>query len=200
MVWNGRLIRLAEFEEAGPDVALRQISWMMEQERIWGQFMKKPPGIPRDEWSPRVEWRADKTQMAIIQVLKQHFYLKASKGGPHSVRWGIRLVAERLAERNGTPGSYYLPYNPTTGLGCKAFPEAMERYRWPDTDGTKAPPTTPLKVDDDLVDADRYMHEAVDQPVGDPAVLYKNQLPSAIQGADLVGNIIDLFAAEAFTP
>lgn len=165
---SGRLLRLDEFEENGPDVTLRQINWMMQMEEKWLEHVKV------SRWSddkPRIAWCADKSQMAAIQILRGKFVIKPSKGGPDSVKWGIRLVADRLHVDPVTklPGSYYLPH-------LIKFREAMERYRWPERDESLPQPTTPLKVDDDLVDADRYMHELAFNPYGRPED-YKNEIP-----------------------
>lgn len=176
---SGRILRLDEFVESGPEVALRQIRWMSEMEAKWGPHVKRPAAEDDSEWYPRCTWIADKSQMAIIQVLSPHFRVRPSKGGPMSVRWGIRLVADRL-HVDGTqrvPGSFYLPH-------LREFPEAMERYSWPDVDDSKPAPTTPIKINDDLVDADRYMHEALQGAIGAPDELFRNTLPGYRAGPD----------------
>lgn len=138
----GRLVRFSEFEDNGPGVYERLVEWMVEQEiRMGGQ----------------IQWVADKTQMfGIDRMKRQGFHIIQSHGGPGSVAAGIGMVSDRLRVEVGTPGSYYTP-------NMVKFPQRMRAYRWaePKTDDEQVKPE-PIKREDDLMDADRYMAEAVD--------------------------------------
>ena len=136
------LIRVAEFEDHGPGVTERLEQWMTDQERRWGA----------------VQWRADRSQSAWIDHMRRRGRaVRASRGGPDSVAWGIALVQSRLRPHQQRPEigprSRYLPE-------LRVFAERMREYQWQaPVDGQ---PPRPLKRRDDLLDADRYMHEAVD--------------------------------------
>ena len=83
-----------------------------------------------------------------------------SKGGPDSVSWGISLVQQRL---NGDPpSSYYTP-------GMRQFATRIREYQWDRSAPDHAP--RPLKRNDDLLDADRYMHELVVQRRSSPGMV-----------------------------
>ncbi len=163
---SGRVLRLDCFEESSDDVYERLARWMGRMEEKWLPYVK-PLKHPYEEatgmeYNQRIIWCADKSQMGWIQEMKKAFIIRPSKGGAGSVRWGIGLVANRLnPDHSGIPGSFYLPH-------MQNFREAMIRYRWPEWDESGPPPTTPLKVDDDLVDADRYMHELLPTTFGPP--------------------------------
>lgn len=172
---SGRLIRLDLFEDASPDVYEKLVKWMAAMEEKWTPYLKPKKynnsGYFLDEYSgQRIIWCADKSQMGWIQEMRKGFIIRPSKGGRGSVRWGIGLVANRLhVDKSGIPGSFYLPH-------MTKFYDAMVRYRWPEWDETSQPPTTPLKIDDDLVDADRYMHELLPQSLGPPEQ-FLSQIP-----------------------
>ena len=127
------LIRLGEFEERGPGVTQRLEHWQQSWQRKLGA----------------IQWCADRSQSAWIDhQRRQGHHVVASKGGPDSVNWGIALVQQRL---NGDPpSSYYAP-------SMSVFPSRMREYQW-DQSATDHSPK-PKKRNDDLVDADRYMHE-----------------------------------------
>lgn len=152
---SGRIIRVAEFEERGTNIVERQMAWMLAQEARW---CNKYTGA-------RIHWVADKSQMVAISMWRRMgFRIKESKGGPRSVDWGISMVGRRLdTDSSGFPGSFYTP-------DLVAFPERMRVYRYDDEppDDRKAVRREPIKRGDDLVDADRYMHELLEQTVGDP--------------------------------
>lgn len=134
------LIRLEEFEERGEGVIERLERWMRDCGRRWG-------GV--------IHWRADRSQSAWIdQCRRRGLAVRQSQGGPHSVQAGIELVQRRLSwSEDGRPRSYYAP-------SLRLFPERMLEYRWapPQEDGGGAA-ARPVKEQDDLLDADRYMHE-----------------------------------------
>lgn len=172
---SNHLIRLACFEEAGPDVYDRLVRWMAEQEHRWSQYVVRDKSYKRysilgETDEPRISWCADRTQIGWIQEMRKGFLIFPSQGGRGSVKWGIGLVSNRLnVDINGNPGSYYMPW-------MQNFADAMRRYMWPEIREGEPPPTTPLKVDDDLVDADRYMHEIAEKYLGDPQPL-ANDIP-----------------------
>ena len=163
------LVLLNEFEQSGANIAERQLTWMGETQANLSMMQKKN----RHRLAP-FTWRADKTQMAFIQVVRNAGYqVLPSKGGTNSVQNGIGLVQRRLKTRgDGRARLYYTP-------DLTFFPDAMERYRYPDFSEfeTKPQSKNPLKVQDDTADAIRYLIEGIDQMViGDPNVLYKNAL------------------------
>ncbi|MCY4618346.1 MAG: phage terminase large subunit [Chloroflexi bacterium] len=127
------LIRLGEFEERGPGVTQRLEQWQQSWQRKLGA----------------IQWCADRSQSAWIDhQRRQGHHVVPSKGGPDSVNWGIALVQQRL---NGDPpSSYYAP-------SMSVFPSRMREYQWDQSSTDHSP--KPKKRNDDLVDADRYMHE-----------------------------------------
>lgn len=167
---GNRLIRLACFEEAGPDVYERLVRWMSEQERRWTQYIVRDREQRRfkvfaESEDPRITWCADRSQIGWIQEMRHSFVVVPSQGGRGSVKWGIGLVSNRLnVDESGNPGSYYMPW-------MQNFADAMRRYMWPEINEGEPAPSTPLKVNDDLVDADRYMHEVAEKYMGDPQPL-----------------------------
>lgn len=150
---SGRLIRVAEFKERGPDIAERQVNWMMAMEQRWATPIHR-----------RVEWRADRSQGFGIQLVRKAFHITPSRGGNDSVNEGIKAVARRLLpDGAGIPGSFYLPE-------LKKWEAEMKKYR-------RDPKTLDvIKLDDDLVACDRYMEELVTAPVGNPQKMYANAL------------------------
>lgn len=152
---SGRIIRVAEFEERGKSVYDRQLAWMLAQEARW---CSKYTGM-------RIWWVADRSQgVAINQWQKMGFKVIPSKGGWDSVEHGIAMVARRLElDDNGLPGSYY-------ASDLTSFPQRMAAYRWAEPPDDDSPvKRQPIKRNDDLMDADRYMHELLDKQYGSPA-------------------------------
>ena len=137
------LIRLAEFEDRGPGVIQRLEHWMQR----WRRRLRRP-----------IHWRADRSQSAWIDRLaRQGLAVNPSHGGPHSVNAGIELVQRRLRwAENGQPRSYYTP-------SLRQFPERMLEYRWTSHSENDSPIPRPAKQRDDLMDADRYMHEEAER-------------------------------------
>ena len=127
------LIRLGEFEDRGPGVTERLERWQQHWRRKLGP----------------IQWCADRSQSAWIDHQRRlGNHVGPSKGGPDSVNWGISLVQQRL---NGDPPSSYYTQS------MSSFPTRMREYQWDQNSGEQSP--RPRKQNDDLVDADRYMHE-----------------------------------------
>jgi hypothetical protein len=139
------LIRLAEFEDRGPGVTQRLEQWQRACARKLGP----------------IRWCADRSQSAWIDHQRRlGINVVPSNGGPDSVNWGIALVQERLS--SDPPTSYY-----TANL--TRFPERMREYQWR---RSQTHPVQPRKRNDDLLDADRYMHELalIRRPVRQPRI------------------------------
>ena len=137
------LIRLDEFEDRGSAVFERLERWM----RHWQQRLRS-----------RIHWRADRSQMAWIDsIARRGATVNPSHGGPHSVNAGIDLVQRRLKwGQDGQPRSYYV-------ATMRQFPERMATYHWAPPTEQDGPTPTVVKRDDDLMDADRYMHEEAER-------------------------------------
>jgi len=130
------LIRLAEFEDRGPGVIQRLEQWQQACQRRYG----------------RIRWAADRSQSAWIDhQRRQGIDVLPAAGTPGSVLYGVNLVHERLA--SDPPTSFYLPK-------LTQFPRRMSEYVWQSGDD---PDPKPRKQNDDLLDADRYMHELLQQ-------------------------------------
>ncbi len=130
------LIRLAEFEDRGPGVTQRLEQWQRQCRKRFGP----------------IRWAADRSQFAWIDhQRRQGIKVVPANGGPDSVNWGISLVQDRLS--TDPPTSYYSPE-------LKIFPTRMSNYQWL---RSQTNPARPRKKDDDLLDADRYMHELATQ-------------------------------------
>ena len=148
---NG-LVRFGHFEDRGPKVYDRLITWMRETEARLGR---------------RVSWVADKTQMWGIDIVaSMGFIIEPSHGGADSVDAGIGLQNRRFED-----GSSYFtedllaPPSAEAGLrGAKSWFERMSEYRWDEepNDPDKPVARIPIKRNDDTPNADRYMHEAAD--------------------------------------
>ena len=65
--------------------------------------------------------------------------------------YGVNLVHEPLAAE--PPASFYIE-------NLTSFPKRMQEYVWQTGDD---PDPKPRKTNDDLLDADRYMHELLQQ-------------------------------------
>jgi len=167
------LIIISEFERAGPEVGEQQLRWMSEQlVKVQQLYNTTRSG------GTTIRWRADKTQMWGIQLVRRMgFNIVKSKGGKDSIEMGIDLMHQRLrirAEATGgkaVPKLYYLK-------GLKAVPEALERYRYPDPPDEDHPqPRVPLSVNDDTAAAIRYMVEDADfMGIGEPGKLFGSML------------------------
>lgn len=161
------LIILRVFEQSGPNIGERQLNWIFESDLLVSKLSR----ASGDMLTKKPIWRADKTQMWGIEMARSMgLQIQKSKGGQDSVMEGLELIHRRLQLRNGKPRFWYLPE-------CHEVPAAFERYHNHEPDPSKILPRTPVKLDDDLMDAMRYMVEGEDHQVyGDPAKLYLNQL------------------------
>lgn len=160
------LIVIAAFEQSGPNIMERQLNWTLEQEQRLAEIHKEA----RKPFHG-VTYRADKSQFGAIQLIaRMGVRVYPTQGGPDSVDSGIQLVHQRLKiQADGKPKMYWLK-------GVPWVQAALQRYRYPEprTDGA-VQSKNPLKVDDDTVDAVRYLVEGVDRMVlGNPQDLYKN--------------------------
>ena len=141
----GILIRLGEFEDRGPGVTERLERWQQS-------WRAKLGGI---------QWCADRTQSAWIDHQRRLGHaVVPSQGGPDSVNWGVSLVQQRLS--GDPPSSYYTE-------AMTQFPQRMLDYQWEPSNSERA--QRPHKRDDDLVDADRYMHELATERRARPRAL-----------------------------
>ena len=130
------LIRLAEFEDRGPGVIQRLEQWQRQCRQRFG----------------RIRWAADRSQSAWIDhQRRQRIDVVPASGAPGSILYGVNLVHERLA--CDPPASFYTPE-------LTQFPLRMNEYVWQSGDD---PDPRPRKRNDDLLDADRYMHELLQQ-------------------------------------
>ena len=169
---NDEIILLDEFEEAGPDVTEHQINWIGTTEARL-KALHRRQGIN----SVPIFWAGDRSQMKFLDILKTYGYrVSPNKGGGGSVQAGIDLVAARLALRNGKPRLYYLPEMTKT-------PEHFETYHYYEPrEGEHEQRTNPVKVNDDLDDAIRYLVERHDGHVqGNPQELYRGGILGAIR-------------------
>ena len=165
---DGVLVVLSEFEQSGPNIAERQIQWIGMCEQAVRM------NAPNDGGQKAIMWFADKTQIFGIQIMSQSgIRIFPSKGGKDSVREGIIMVQRRWEIRQGAKAyakMYYLPH-------LHHLPQRLEEYRYPEPEPDKLQPVNPIKIDDDLMDALRYMVEGVDLLVlGDPMKLYRNTM------------------------
>lgn len=146
------LLRFGAFEDRGPKVYERLLAWMRGVEAQVHQ---------------RVEWVADRSQMWGIDLLKaQGFLIQGSHGGADSVDAGIGLQNRRFEDAGASwfteellsaePGA--------AARGARSWFERMTEYRWAEepANPSSVVPRVPIKRADDVVDADRYLHEAAD--------------------------------------
>lgn len=168
MTKSGIMVGLAEFKQSGPNVTERQLMWIAEQEKQLLTLQRRLGHRPA-----KFHWRADKSQSAFIGLTRaMGFSVVKTKGGADSVQNGVNLVQRRLQFRgDGKARFYYLPE-------LHYLPDDMEAYRYPESRDPEEPqPRNPLKVNDDLMDALRYMIEGADQyTIGNPEELYKDVL------------------------
>ena len=130
------LIRIAEFEDRGPGVIQRLEQWQRNCQQRFGH----------------IRWAADRSQSAWIDhQRRQQIDVVPASGTPGSVLYGVNLVYEYLAA--DPPVSFYTPE-------LTQFPLRMSEYVWQSGDD---PDPRPRKRHDDLLDADRYMHELLQQ-------------------------------------
>ena len=148
---GGILIRVAEFLQRGGDRPIeRLVKWMGEVEEKWRTHHMDPKyaDVP-------VTWIADGSQHSFVQLLNRAFHIRPARRNRGSVRYGIALVSQRLAQK--PPGSFYLP-------SLINFEEQMLRYHWPQRHSPDSPlPSSPVEIDDDILDCDRYIHAAIEE-------------------------------------
>lgn len=168
------LIIIACFKQAGANVAERQYNWTIEQEMKLADVSR----ALKQPFEPPI-YRADKSQMVAIQFMRTSgLSVWPTKGGPDSVNEGIELVHRRLKLRTEAEGGTPKPKL----YVLKGVPHVLEdlmsyRYPEPHNDG-RVEAKNPLKVDDDVADAVRYMVEGKDRgPIGDPQLLYGSLIP-----------------------
>ena len=159
------MLCLDEFEEAGPNITERQLNWVAATE----QRLHKMQRDARQQTSP-IFWAGDRSQMKFLDIMKTFgFRVMPNKGGTGSVRAGIDLVSRRLAVRgDGKPRFFYLPQ-------LKKLESHFESYHnyEPKSESDSIQHFNPVKVNDDLDDATRYMVERHDgHVIGDPQQLY----------------------------
>ncbi len=167
---NDELIVIAAFKQSGPNIAERQLNWTFEQEHVLADIHRKLGQRP-----PAVIYRADKSQMVSIQLMKRMgLNVYPTLGGPDSVEAGIEAVHRRLKVReDGRPRLFVYPGVPNVLTDLQTY-----HYAEPKTDGS-VQKKNPMKVDDDLVDAVRYMVESLDRAVvGNPHEMYRKLIPS----------------------
>lgn len=167
------MIIFREFEQFGPNIGERHLNWITESDWLVNKLSKAVGKSNR-----RIIWVGDKTQMWGISLVHSMGYpIFKSKGGADSIIEGCELIHRRLRVRkDGNPRLYVLPE-------CTRTIAAIERYHNPEPDESKVRPQNPVPIDDDLMDATRYMVEGRDRrKVGDPAELYKNQLGRITDG------------------
>ncbi len=162
---SNRLLRVAEFEERGQNIYERQLRWLLEMEAKWA-------GVSPEFQQRKILWIADRTQGVAIQHWKTQmgFRVRESWGKHDSRMYGITMVSQRLnLDDAKLPGSFY-------HKDLTIFPDRMLAYRYESDPGddNKEVKLSPIRRGDDLLDADRYMHEAVDRKEGIPA---PNQVP-----------------------
>lgn len=168
---KGVLIRLANFEHSGPYVHDQLWQWMHDVERLYGR---------------RVEWKASKEQSGwISSAVRNSFHVTANDATAGSVDAGIGLQRRRMGMGSSfftedlTRVPRFLADDPDERwyageeMDARPWYERMTNLRWkqqPDED--KQVPGIPIKRDDDTTDADRYLHEAVDELPGNtgPAI------------------------------
>ncbi|KKL82814.1 hypothetical protein LCGC14_1981000 [marine sediment metagenome] len=187
---NDELIIIDAFEESGPNIAERQLHWVMEREleitKLRNFNQQRPVGPPL--------YLADKTQMVGIQFMKRMgLNVKPTKGGPDSVSEGIELMHRRFKLRPNVPRGMHTFVGTPEGLdgvgdrprffwlkGVPYVQEALERLRYPEPKGEdRVESKNHLKVKDDMFDAIRYLIEGVDRHLlGDPQKLYT--IPSIV--------------------
>jgi len=170
------LIMFAAFKQAGPNIAERQLNWCFEQEARLQELAK----ATRTQYH-QPKYRADKSQMVAIQYARNMgLNIWPTTGGPDSVEAGVEAVHRRLRPRMMVRSGESIPrQHPTLywwqgGEGCHFVREDLMKYRYPEPKGEdEVQKRNPLKVDDDLVDAIRYLVEGADRMViGNPQELY----------------------------
>lgn len=166
---DDEMVLIAAFKQSGPNISERQLNWTLQQEQTLAEVHKSAGLKP-----PVISYRADKSQSVGIQFMRMMgLHVFPTKGGADSVEEGVQMVSRRLAVRaDGRPRLWWLPglYDVEKDFGNYRYPE-------PKNDGS-VEKRNPLKVDDDLMDAVRYMVEGADREIiGNPHELFSNLIP-----------------------
>lgn len=165
------------FKQAGPNVAERQYDWMVETEQkitVLRKSQGRYSGI-----GPK--YMADRSQMVGIQFMRRMgLNVFKTKGGPDSVQEGIEAVHRRLKIRRDPvtgrdrPKLFWTP-------NCPWVEDDMMAYRNSEPETDKELRKNPLKINDDVPDAVRYLIEGIDRnPVGNPMEIYGRMVPSVV--------------------
>lgn len=166
---DGSLVLIREFEQYGPNIGERQLNWIQESDWRVMQLERASGKMT----SNKILWKADKSQMWGIELARKMLGVQVykTKGGKDSIQQGLELIHRRLRlQPDGKPRFYVLP-ELTRSVA------AFERYSNPEPDPNRVMPQNPIAIEDDLMDAIRYLVEGVDlKVVGDPAKLYQGQL------------------------
>lgn len=177
------LIIFAAFKQSGPNIAERQLNWYWEQDNR----LKEVSHAARVSYNGIIS-RADKSQSVAIQFMRNSgVHVFPTKGGPDSVEAGIEIMHRRFklrtkGEGDSGPTLYWLRPESRIAEGCHFVRDDLMKYRYPEPkDVDEVQKKNPLKVDDDLVDAIRYLVEGVDGLIiGDPQKLYAGSIPKIV--------------------
>lgn len=144
---NGKDFLVDTFFDNGPEVHSRQVNWMREMERAFGM---------------QINWAADGTQAAFIGLMSVEHGFHIQKNSGSNDRWSqdVEYNRSRFAiQSDGLPLSMYLD---TTRN--REWVKQMQQYRVemkPGPNGVLR--NVPIRKDDDLYDAYRYMKERLQQ-------------------------------------
>jgi len=139
---SGRDYLVDTFFSNGPGVHLRQVEWMREMERAFGM---------------QIDWAADGTQPTFISLMQdQGFHIMRNNGTNDAWSQDVDYNRTRfMVQDDGFPMSMYLDTSRN-----REWVKQMQQYRLE----MKAGPNgvmrnVPVRKDDDLYDAYRYMKE-----------------------------------------
>lgn len=159
---TGRDFLVDTFFDNGPGVHSRQVKWMRDMEAALGM---------------QINWAADGTQSAFITIMTNDYGFHIIKNAGTNDAWSQDVEYNRarfMIQPDGFPLSMYLdtPRN-------REFVKQIQQYRVemkPGPNGVMR--NVPIRKDDDLYDAYRYMHERLQvlQRQEDPAK--KPQIPN----------------------
>lgn len=140
---SGRDFLIDTFFDNGPGVHSRQVRWMREMEQALGM---------------QINWAADGTQSAFITIMTNDYGFHILKNTGSNEAWSQDVEYNRsrfMIQQDGWPLSMYLdtPRN-------REWVKQIQQYRVemkPGPNGVMR--NVPIRKDDDLYDAYRYMHE-----------------------------------------
>lgn len=176
------LIVFATFKQAGPNIAERQLNWCFEQD----EKLKVLAKVSRTQYRQPI-YRADKSQTNGIQHMRNMgLVVWNSKGGKDSVETGVEYMHQRFRTRmmvrsggdGRTPRMSPTLYWYQHGEGAHFVRDDLMKYRYYEPKSEdEVQKKNPMKVDDDLIDALRYLVEGVEGIViGNPQELYRGQI------------------------